>query len=301
MSIEHNRGKTGDEARGARDVGIPPLPPRPRPFPDAAAIESATKHLSCCRLCPRDCGVNRAAGQRGYCGLDGKAHCFRELLHWAEEAELTPSHQVYFAGCNLRCEYCTVLEWNERPLAVAEMDLDELVRAVDRRRRQGARNVNLLGGEPTVSLPGVLALLQRVRATTQVVLNSNMYYNECVDSLLRGWIDVCLADLKCGSRACAAALLDAEDYVDVARRNLRMADEHTDLIVRHLILPGHMDCCTRPTLEWLAAELPQVKVSLRANYVPPIEADSAPKQYVTSSEIEAATRHARDLGLRLIQ
>ncbi len=254
-----------------------------------------------CRLCPRDCGVDRTAGERGYCGLDDKAHCFREMLHRAEEAELSPSHQVYFSGCNLRCGYCTVVEWNEQPLAVPEMDLEELVRAVDRRRQQGARNINLLGGEPTASLPGILALLARVRSTTQVVLNSNMYYNDCVDDLLRGLIDVCLADLKCGNPRCAAALLDAEDYVEVARRTIRRAAEHADLIVRHLLLPGHQDCCLRPTLQWLAAELPQVKVSLRTNYVPPIEAAFAPTQYVTSREAEAALDYARHLGLHLIQ
>ncbi len=95
--------------------------------------------------------------------------------------------------------------------------------------------------------------------------------------------------------------LGADDYVEVARRNIRMADKHTDLIVRHMILPGHMDCCTRPTLEWLAMELPHGKVSLRTNYVPPIEAASAPKQYVTAPEAEAAIHQARDMGLHLIQ
>jgi putative pyruvate formate lyase activating enzyme len=114
-------------------------------------------------------------------------------------------------------------------------------------------------------------------------------------------VDVCLADLKCGNRRCAAALLDAEDYVEVARRNLHRASEHKDLIVRHLLLPGHMDCCTRPTLEWLAAELPRVKVSVRTNYVPPVEAKATPAGYVTSQEAEAACRLARDLGLHLIQ
>jgi putative pyruvate formate lyase activating enzyme len=89
--------------------------------------------------------------------------------------------------------------------------------------------------------------------------------------------------------------------VEVARRTIRRATEHADVIVRHLLLPGHEDCCTRPTLEWLAAELPQVKVSLRANYVPPIEAQFAPTQYVTSREAEAATDYARHLGLHLIQ
>ncbi len=266
-----------------------------------AAFEAATNLLTHCCLCPRNCGVNRAAGERGYCGLDDRAHCFREMLHGAEEAELTPSHQVYFTGCNLRCESCTVREWNEQPLTAAPMDLEGLVRAVERRRKQGARNVNLLGGEPTVSLAGVLVLLQRIRATTQIVLNSNMYYNECVDELLRGQVDVCLADLKCGNSRCAKALLDAADYVEVARDNLCRASEHTDLIVRHLILPGHRDCCMRPTLQWLAAELPHVKVSVRSNYVPPIEARATPQRYLTNQEAEEALCYARDLGLHLIQ
>jgi len=56
--------------------------------------------------------------------LDDKARCFREMLHPAEEAELSPSHQVYFSGCNLRCGYCTVPEWNAQPLTVPEMDLE---------------------------------------------------------------------------------------------------------------------------------------------------------------------------------
>jgi len=264
------------------------------------AMEFASRHLRECRLCPRDCRVNRAAGELGYCRLDDKTRCFREMLHPAEEAELSPSHQVYFAGCNLRCEFCTVAEWNDQPLAVGETDLDWLLGRIEHRRRQGARNVNLLGGEPTVSLPGVLRLLSRVGSETRIVLNSNMYYDICVDALLRGHIDICLADLKCGNQRCAKAMLDASDYVDVARRNIRLAGERSRLIVRHLILPGHADCCLRPTLRWLAAEMPGVKLSLRTNYVPPAKATAAPRAYATDGDISAAMNEARDLGLRLI-
>jgi putative pyruvate formate lyase activating enzyme len=264
------------------------------------AIIAAADRLRCCRMCPRNCGVDRTAGGRGYCGLDDKAHCFREMLHPAEEAELSPSHQIYFTGCNLRCRYCSVLEWNEQPMTVPEMDVDQLVRAVERRRGQGAKNVNLLGGEPAVSWPAILTFLSRIPSPMPVVLNSNMYYNECVDELLRGLVDICLADLKCGSRRCGATLLDADDYCDVARRNIRMASEHTDLIVRHLIVPGHMECCTKPTLNWLAAELPGVKVSLRTNYVPPVD-PAAPEQYVSSHEAQTALDYAHQMGLHLIQ
>jgi putative pyruvate formate lyase activating enzyme len=265
------------------------------------AIERAAEHLTCCRLCPRDCRVNRAGGERGYCQLDDNVHCFREMLHWAEEADLSPSHQVYFAGCNLRCEFCSVAEWNEQPLTAGTPSLDWIVGRIEDRQRQGARNVNLLGGEPIVSLPGILRLLGRLRAHTSVVLNSNMYYNVCVDALLRGWVDIYLADLKCGNERCAEALLGASDYVHVVRRNLLMAGEHASLIVRHLILPGHTECCLRPTLRWLAEELPGARVSLRADYVPPAAAVAAPQGYTTGQDVAVATDYARDLGLYLVE
>lgn len=266
----------------------------------AEAADLAESNLRCCRLCPRDCRVDRTAGQRGYCGLDDKTHCFREMLHTAEEAELTPSHQVYLAGCNLRCEFCTVPEWNAQPLEVGELDLDWMAGRIERRREQGARNVNLLGGEPTVSLPGVLRLIGRIRRGSQVVLNSNMYYNDCVDRLLRGFVDIYLADLKCGNSQCAKLLLDASDYADVARRNIRMAQAHSSVIIRHLILPGHAECCLKPTLRWVAAEAPDAKVSLRSNYIPPAEAVSAPLGYVAHAEARAAVDYAQELGLKLI-
>lgn len=266
---------------------------------EAAGLAAA--HLHECRLCPRDCRVNRAAGERGYCGLDDRVHCFREMLHNAEEAELSPSHQIYLAGCNLRCGFCTVTEWNREPLAVPELDPEWLIGRIEQRRRRGARNVNLLGGEPTVSLPGLLCFLNRARPSTPVVLNSNMYYNGSVDTLLHRFVSVYLADLKCGDRRCAEALLGAGDYVDVARENILMASRHSDLIVRHLVLPGHADCCLRPTLRWLAREIPHVKLSLRTNYVPPAGAGPAPGGYLLPEEAEAARNEAQDLGLRLME
>ncbi len=272
-------------------------------IPDEAAeaADRAEDRLQCCQLCPRNCGVDRTAGERGYCGLDDKTHCFREMLHPAEEAELSPSHQIYFTGCNLRCEFCTVSEWNEYPLAVDELDLDWMTARMEQQRQRGARNVNLLGGEPTVSLPGVLRLVSRIPRGPQVVLNSNMYYNVFVDTLLRGFVDVYLADLKCGNSQCAEAMLDASDYVDVARRNICMVGEHSGLIIRHLLLPGHVECCLKPTLQWVAAEIPDAKVSLRMNYVPPAETTSVPKDYLKRPEANAAVEYAQALGLTLIQ
>ena len=267
----------------------------------ADRVKAAREMLHCCGLCPRQCGVNRIASETGYCGLGGTARCFREMLHDAEEQQLNPSHQIYLAGCNLRCAFCTVAEWNEEPQAAEELDINKLKERIEYRKRQGARTLNLLGGEPTVSLPGIIELLSHLEPATQVVLNSNMYYNDCVDELMDGLIDIYLADLKCGNSSCAEALLDASDYVEVAKENIMKANRHAEVIVRHLILPGHRECCLEPTLNWLAEELPEVKVSLRNDYTPPAEVTAAPTEYLEQADVRDALDRARQLGLNLVK
>ncbi|MBN2020708.1 MAG: radical SAM protein [Sedimentisphaerales bacterium] len=263
--------------------------------------ELARKAIRHCQLCPRNCGVDRVSGQKGYCKLDSSVRCYRDVLHWGEEKELNPSHQVYFAGCNLRCEFCSVAEWNEQPESAEIMDLERLIASIKRRKSSGAKNLNLLGGEPAVSIPGILELLGRLDASTLVVWNSNMYYNDIVDELMTGLMDICLADTKCGNNDCARRLLGCEDYMEIVKRNIINASQNCDVIVRHLLLPGHFDCCVRPILNWLSAELPSVKVSLRGNYVPPAQDGEAPLRYLQPDELEQAEHLAEEKGLTLIR
>jgi putative pyruvate formate lyase activating enzyme len=257
--------------------------------------------LRSCRLCPRQCGADRLAGHKGYCGLDATVRWFKEMVYDHEESGLNPSHQVYFSGCNLRCAFCSVEEWNLQPQEARPLDLGELSTVIQRRRQQGARTLNLLGGEPAVSVHGILELLSGLDVRTIVVWNSNMYYSEPVARALDGLVDVYLADLKVGNPDCAGRLLGAEDYLDVVRANIRQARAASEVIVRHLILPGHWECCLRPTLEWLAREVPDVGVSLRANYVPPAGDGPAPKGYSVMPEQERALRIAGELALHLVE
>ena len=245
--------------------------------------------------------MNRIEGQKGYCGLDGSTRCFREMLYCGEEKHLNPSHQVYFAGCNLRCAFCTVAEWNDEPQAADVLDIDYLKERIAYRKSQGARTLNLLGGEPTVNLPGIIELLSHLEPETQVVLNSNMYYDDRVYELTDGLIDIYLADLKCGNNSCAERLLDATDYVEVVKENIVKASYHAEVIVRHLVLPGHRDCCLEPILQWLAETLPEVKVSLRGDYTPPAQETSAPKGYLEQADLSNALDMARQMGLIVIQ
>ena len=65
--------------------------------------------LSTCDLCPRSCRVDRAAGERGACGADGRLVVARAALHFWEEPPISGSRgsgTVFFAHCPLRCVYC---------------------------------------------------------------------------------------------------------------------------------------------------------------------------------------------------
>ncbi len=275
---------------------------------DAAAHEQAARRagiareaLRDCLLCPRNCRVDRTAGEKGYCQLDDKVRCFREVLRYDEEKGLNPSHQIYFAGCNLKCEFCTVSEWNERPDAADELDVEKLAATIARRKKEGARTLNLLGGEPAVNVHGILELLARVDSEAVVVWNTNMYYNDIVDELVTGLVDIYLADLKCGNSDCAQRLLGAGDYVEVAKANILRAAGHSDVILRYLVLPGHLRCCLEPIVKWVAAELPDVKLSLRDYYVPPAQVKEAPAEYLGRDEYRQAVELAASKGLTLIE
>ena len=266
----------------------------------ARRADQAGESLRSCHLCARHCGVNRLAGETGYCGLDATTRCFRELLHEAEESCLNPSHQIYFSGCNLRCEYCSVKEWIDTPEAADPMDIPALIQAVALRKNQGARTLNLLGGEPTVSLPGILRLLSCLDPDTQVVWNSNMYYSDLTAQYLAGLVDITLADLKCAHEVCATQLLDAPDYVQVARQNILEAAKTSHVIIRCLLIPGHQDCCLTPTLDWIASTAPQAQVSLRADYVPPAQSVFTSSVYTTREHHQFAQTYSERLGLNLI-
>jgi putative pyruvate formate lyase activating enzyme len=267
----------------------------------AGRAEIAYEALRDCKLCPRNCGVDRTAGVTGYCGLDDLVRCYREALYNGEEDDLNPSHHVYFAGCNLRCGFCTVAEWNERPFAAAESDIDELCKKITARIRQGARTLNLLGGEPAVNVYGILKLLSRIDCKTAVIWNSNMYYNKVVEELIAGLVDVYLADLKVGNSRCAEAILGAADYLEVTKKNIIRAIAHSRVIVRHVILPGHTECCLKPILKWLAEEAPTAEVSLRDNYFPPAEASAVPAEYLSEEEFQNAMKLATQLRLNLVK
>lgn len=261
-------------------------------------IELSRRILSNCRLCDRQCGVNRLQGEVGFCGVGADSYYFFEQTLWGEEPPLVPSHEIFFSGCNLRCKFCYSWESLSDPRRGTRVEPAQLANKLTERRCEGAANLNLIGGEPTVHLQSILAALKLVEKPTPVVWNSNFYMSNDAMRLLQGVVDLYLGDFRFGNEQCAYELGRVSGYVSTAKRNF-LAAQSGETIIRHLVLPGHIDCCLRPIAEWVAENLPDVPFNLMFQYAPFFEAldDSKLCRSLTPAEESEATRIVTSLGL----
>ncbi len=136
-----------------------------------------------------------------------------------------------------------------------------------------------------------------------VVWKSDFHGTDEAFALLEGLVDVYLADLKFGNDGCALRIAGVENYLGVVTSNLTAVAVNGNLIVRHLLLPGHFDCCYRPIVGWLRANLPEVKFSIRDGYLPSWRADQFAdlSRTLEPGEGERAHEVAMSAGLRVVE
>jgi putative pyruvate formate lyase activating enzyme len=121
-----------------------------------------------------------------------------------------------------------------------------------------------------------------------------------VIELLEGVVTLYIADFKFGNDGCASRLAGVDRYVKVVERNLLLVSGHTPLLIRHLLMPGHFDCCFVPVARWLSHHLVEVPFTLMTGYVPAWRAgaDDGLGRTLTADELDRAEALLRDLGLR---
>ena len=262
----------------------------------------AYKQWEHCELCEHRCGVNRSKGERGPCHAGIEARVFRHRVECGEEPELVPSHLFYLSGCDLRCAFCIAEANAFDPSRGRLLTAEFFSQAVAWGQSRGARNVQWVGGEPTIHIPSILDAMSTCAALPAIVWKSDFYGTPQAFELLADVVTVYVADFKFGNDDCATRIARVPDYVSVITRNLRIAAAQADLIVRHLVLPGHLDCCFRPIVDWLRAEMPHVKFSVREGYQPHWQARrhtelAAP---LSRAEGDLARQIAREAGLNVI-
>lgn len=252
-----------------------------------------------CTLCPRLCGVNRTAGQRGFCGCPDVALVAKTMLHpWEEPVLAGPggSGAIFFGGCTLGCKYCQNRAISGGPAGMP-MDSVGLRGAMEDLIARGAENIDLV--TPTQFLPTVLTALEP-KLPVPVVYNCGGYERTETIRALEGKVDIYLPDMKYADNRLARRLSGAGDYFGTAANAIREMVRQVGavrwqgekvvrgVIIRHLILPGCVENALK-VLDWIGENFApgQVLVSLMRQYTPmgglPVPFD----RRVTDEEYEA--------------
>lgn len=264
-------------------------------------IEIGRRIMESCHFCVRRCGVDRLSGGLGYCRCGSEFRLSTAFPHMGEEPELVPSGTVFTCGCTIRCLHCQNWEISQWAEQGEPYDPSRMARVVEGLGRQGCRNLNMVGGEPTPNTWLWLKTIKKIKVNIPTVWNSNSYYSEETSRLLSGLIDVYLLDFKYGNDECAEAISDAPGYWEAATRNHLAAKMYGELIIRVLVLPGHNECCTRPILNWISKNLgPMTRVNLMFQYRPEYRAHERIdlRRRLTRLEMAEARRIAEEAGLR---
>ena len=237
-----------------------------------------------CHLCPRNCGVDRLAGQKGFCGVDAGIMVARAALHMWEEPCISGkegSGAVFFSGCSLGCVFCqnrTISKGQSGKVITVE-HLAELFLEL---QGQKANNINLVtAGHFLPQVRDALILAKEQGLTIPVVYNSSGYEKAEMLRYLEGLVDIYLPDLKYLEADLAGKYSHAKDYPEVAMKALEEMvrqvrtpefDERgmmkKGVIVRHLLLPGHVRN-SKKVLEYLYGTYgDQIYISLMNQYTP---------------------------------
>jgi putative pyruvate formate lyase activating enzyme len=274
------------------------------------------KSMESCRLCHRECGVNRLEGEEGFCRSSAQLEVSSYHPHFGEERPLVGkngSGTIFFTNCGLRCVFCINWEINHEGKG-SRRSIEDLARMMLRLQEKGCHNVNLV--TPTHYPAHILLALDMAASKG---LRLPLVYNTCgwerveVLKKLDGVVDIYLPDFKYGDGKMAAkyssgagtypegtkaALLEMQRQVGVARP----APDglmYRGLMIRHLVMPNDVSG-TRQVMEWIGQNLPKdTYVNIMSQYRPMYKAHSYPKiaRGIMRSEYAAALQAARDAGL----
>jgi len=233
-----------------------------------------------CELCPRRCGVDRTAGECGFCGAPDTAMVSKTMLHMWEEPALAGSGgsgAIFFGGCTLGCKYCQNAAISACAVGMPT-DSEGLRKMMEDLIAQGAENIDLV--TPTHYLPTVIPALTP-RLPVPVVYNCGGYERAETIQNLDGLVDIYLPDMKYADGKLAAALSGAADYFPIAAKAIREMVRQVGkpvwqgekllkgVIIRHLILPDCVENSLK-VLDWIADTFApgEVLVSLMRQYTP---------------------------------
>jgi putative pyruvate formate lyase activating enzyme len=276
--------------------------------------------LENCTLCPRECKINRFEAGTGYCGTDAGLNIATVCLHRGEEPVISGANgicNIFFSGCNLHCLYCQNHEISQGQTITggAAAVLDEVLDQIIEILSKGISAVGFVS--PSHVVPQVRAIIRGLNSRGYkpiTVYNTNGYDKVETIRSLSGMIDVYLPDYKYVTKGIALEYSDASDYPEIVLKALKEMyyqkgstlsideDGRADngLLIRHLVLPGHVEESKQVLLS-IAEELsPGVHLSLMSQYhpVPQVSNHRDLKRTLYKEEYESVIETMLSLGFR---
>ena len=252
-----------------------------------------------CTLCPRKCGVDRTAGELGFCRCLDTALMAKTMLHHWEEPALAGtggSGAIFFGGCTLGCKFCQNSAISHTPTGTP-MDSHGLRKEMEKLIAQGAENIDLV--TPTQFLPTILPALESPLGVP-VIYNCGGYERPETIRALSGKVDIYLPDMKYADNALARTFSGIRDYFELSTaailemfRQVGPVQWQGDkvvkgVIIRHLILPGYVENSLK-VLDWIGEHFApgQVLVSLMRQYTPMSGLPAPLDRQITDEEYES--------------
>lgn len=268
-----------------------------------------------CSLCPRMCGTDRAAGQKGFCGGGNLVRIARAALHYWEEPCISGesgSGTVFFSGCTMRCVFCQNKKISRGEVG-KEITVDRLAEIYLELAAKGANNINLV--TPMHYAPQITAALDIARKnglTLPIVWNTGGWERRESVAAVRDYADIWLSDFKYFDSSLGESLSKAPNYFSVAAAALDQMVKQTckpvfdendmmrrGVIVRHLMLPGHLDD-TKNVLRFLYENYgDSIWISIMNQYTPMCSDPRFPElsRTVSDEEYNEAIDFACELGI----
>lgn len=271
--------------------------------------------LKDCTLCPRECHVDRTAGQRGYCRTTADLVVARAALHMWEEPCLSGkegSGTVFFSGCAVGCVYCQNRNIS-KALAGKVITVERLAEIFLELQAQGANNINLV--TPSHYVPQIIAALDLARPqglTLPVIYNCGGYEKVETLKLLEGYVDIYLPDFKYMAAEPAVKYSNCRDYFPVAAKAIaemvRQVKEaafdergimQKGVIVRHLTLPGYLEDSKRIIKYLHETYGDRIYLSIMNQYTPVVRNTAYPElnRRISQEEYEELVDYAIGLGV----
>lgn len=271
-----------------------------------------------CKLCPRECGVDRMHGQTGFCRMPADIYAARAALHYWEEPCISGkegSGAIFFSGCTLRCVFCQNyhIASGQTGKPVTKERLSEIFLEL---QEQGANNINLVTAGHF--LPVVISALQKAKEqglVIPIVYNTGGYEKPEMLKRLEGLVNIWLPDHKYRSNELAKRYSKAADYPQRAHEALQEMVRQTGkpvfdecgmmkkgVIVRHLVLPGCVHD-SKDVLEYLWDTYGnRIYVSIMSQYTPLSHVEAYPElnRRITEEEYNEVVDYARFLGMEQV-